>query len=173
MIKELVVLFLIALVAGSIWNGMNEAPQSGGTAQSGNTQQAGPQFQEVADVGSDTFQGLVLDSKEPVLVEFYTTGCVACQKMAPVLAQLSAENENKFHVYRLNCDKNSTLSDRYYSGPVPAFVLFDKGRLVNQTIGAQSKEELLGWIQNNLGTPHGVPITIPTSTEQQGSLPQG
>lgn len=173
MLKELLVLFLIALVAGSIWNGMNEPPQPAGGGASTQGSQPTTQYQEVADVGSDTFQGLVLDSKEPVLVEFYTTGCAACQKMAPVLAQLSAENENRFHVYRLNCDKNSTLSDRYYSGPVPAFVLFDNGRLVNQCIGAQSKEELLGWIQNNLGSSHGVPITIPTSTEQQGSLPQG
>lgn len=172
MIKELVILFLIALVAGSIWNGMNEVPQPAGSTQTG--MQSAPQYEEVADVGSDTFQGLVLDAKEPVLVEFYTDSCGVCKKMAPVLAQLSAENENKIHFYRLNSEKNRALSDRYYSGDaVPAFVLFDKGRQVNQTIGYQSKDELMTWIRDNLGSAHGVPITIPTSSGQQRSLPQG
>lgn len=164
MLKELLVLFFIALVAGSIWNGMNEPPQpAGGSAgeQQGSAQAAAPQYPEVADIGSDTFQGLVLDSKEPVLVEFYTTGCVPCKQMAPVLAQLAAENESRFRVYRICVDKNVTLADRYYSGPVPAYVLFDKGRQLNQTIGKQSKEELLSWIQNNLGMSPGIPITLP------------
>lgn len=169
MLKELLVLFLIALIAGSIWNGMHEAPASQGSGDQTGSAQATAIFEEVPDVGSDTFQGLVLDAKEPVLVEFYTTGCGACMKMAPVLAQLAAENENRFRVYRINCDKNPAISDRYYSGPVPAFVLFDKGRIVNQTMGAQSKEQLLSWVQSNLGNSGGEPIVIP----DQGNLPRG
>ncbi len=174
--KEMLIAFIIALVVGSIWNQMNGkdpnwAPENGsavGTSGGGNgldiagaqsgsgraTEQALAGEELVVDIDEGSFQGYVLDAREPVLVEFYTDNCPHCVKMAPVLGQLAYNGQGIVRVCKINASKASSLADRYDVSGVPAFALFSEGHMLDATSGARDFQEMRAWLsQNNVSVP--------------------
>jgi thioredoxin-like negative regulator of GroEL len=171
--KEFFVAFIVALAAGSIYNqmsgidpGFQGGPSSGGS-EIGNSLTGGaggdnlsisPQAQAgqslVADVDEGSFQGMVLDSREPVLVEFYTDNCPHCKTMGPVLGQLAYNGQGIVTVCKINASKSASIAERYEISGVPAFVLFNEGHMLDTTAGARSVEDLRAWLaQNNVSVP--------------------
>lgn len=169
--KEMLIAFIIALVVGSIWNQMNGAdPQwaatngtgGGGTAGIGaptgfgnaQSQQAIAGQELVVDIDEGSFQGYVLDAREPVLVEFYTDNCPHCVKMGPVLGQLAYNGQGVVRVCKINASKAQSLAERYEINGVPAFVLFSEGHMLDSTAGAKDFQGLRDWLsQNNVSVP--------------------
>ncbi len=100
-----------------------------------------------------TFQGEVLDSSIPVLVEFYTQSCVHCQNMKPELAKLSQESQGYLRMYKVDSETNRSLAEKYDVSGVPAFVLFKQGKVVNSTAGEMTKDELAKWVKQELDLP--------------------
>lgn len=166
MLKELFIAFIIALVIGSIFNQMNSSSQAsggmggdnggqmggGGGGGSGNLasdQNAQAGIELVSDVDEGSFQGLVLDSKEPVLVEFYTDNCPHCRTMLPVLGKLAYDGQGVLRVCKVNAGKVPALADRYDVNGVPAFALFGEGHLLDATSGARTLSEMKTWLSTN------------------------
>jgi thioredoxin 1 len=86
--------------------------------------------------GNDsTFQSQVLQSQDPVLVEFYATWCPHCQKMDSVLQNFSQQYRGNAKVVRIDIDKNPQVVARYKVGPVPAFFVFNHGNIVDSVVG--------------------------------------
>ena len=93
-------------------------------------------------VSVEDFEDEVLKSDVKVLVDFYADWCGPCKMMAPVLEEI-AENNNGFKIVKLNVDENMSIAEKYNIMSNPALFVFDKGEVVNKSIGLISKNEVL------------------------------
>lgn len=97
-------------------------------------------------VTKDNFSDLVLNSKLPVLVDFYSDSCVACKKLAPVLGNLEDEYEGKLEVVKVNTNFDAELAAEYNIRSNPIVVLFKEGKKIGQKVGAVSYKDLEEWV---------------------------
>lgn len=93
-------------------------------------------------VSVEDFEDEVLKSDVKVLVDFYADWCGPCTMMAPVLEEI-AENNNGFKIVKLNVDENMSIAEKYNIMSIPALFVFDKGEVVNKSVGLISKNEVL------------------------------
>ncbi len=140
--REMIIAFIIALVVGSVMNEMNL-----GGAANHQTQGAGQEL--ISELDSGTFQGLVLDSKEPVLVDFYTTWCGPCKEMEPIMGTLALNGQEKLKIGRVDCDKNKVLAEKYEVTAYPTFILFQDGQVKDRTTGGRGLDDMRAWLKMN------------------------
>ena len=97
---------------------------------------------EISNVGSDNFQQVVIEAKEPVLVDFWAPWCGPCRAMAPVLEELALEYKGKAAVAKVNVDENPQLASTYGVMSIPTLIAFKAGQPAKQIIGLRPKSEL-------------------------------
>lgn len=85
------------------------------------------------------FQEEVLESKLPVLVDFWAEWCAPCRIVSPIVEELAKEYEGKLKVGKLNVDQNQVAS-HYGIMSIPSLLIFKNGQVVKTMIGAQSKD---------------------------------
>lgn len=90
----------------------------------------------------DNFQVEVLESDKPVLVDFWASWCGPCQMMGPVVAEI-AEEHPEYKVCKVNVDEQQELGMQFNVMSIPFFAVFKNGKMINSTVGAQSKESLI------------------------------
>ena len=95
------------------------------------------------ELTADNFQQAVIDSAIPVLVDFWSPGCIPCQRIAPVLDELAAEAGGRFRVGKVNSWDEQDLAVRYRISAVPTLLVFKGGAVVNSMVGYQDKRRLL------------------------------
>jgi thioredoxin 1 len=86
------------------------------------------------------FKAEVLDSKTPVLVDFWAEWCHPCKIVGPIVEELAAEYEGKLKVRKINVDENGQTSQQYGIMSIPSLLIFKDGQVVKQMVGAQSKD---------------------------------
>ena len=101
-------------------------------------------------VTSGDFESTVLKSDLPVLVDFWAPWCGPCRMIAPVLEQVSQDMEGKIHIAKLNVDENQDIAAKFGVMSIPTLVLIKGGEIVNQAVGALSKEKLIEWINKSV-----------------------
>lgn len=97
-----------------------------------------------AVVSSQDFQEKVLEADKPVLVDFFATWCGPCKMVAPVVEEIAQDMEGKAYVYKVDIDESQDIAMKYRVASVPTLVLFKDGEPVKKTVGAQSKQALMG-----------------------------
>ncbi len=106
--------------------------------------------QGVIEITDANFENEVLKSELPVLVDFWAPWCAPCRFIAPVVEEIAKEYAGKLKVGRLNVDENPEVSARYGIRAIPTLILFKNGESVAQTMGAQPKEALKEFIDQNI-----------------------
>ncbi len=100
------------------------------------------------EITSENFRKEVLNSEVPVLVDFWASWCNPCKMMSPIVEEIAGEMEGKIKVFKLNVDEERNLAIKYNIMSIPAFLLFKDGKVEKQTIGMQSKEDLINFLNS-------------------------
>ncbi len=94
-------------------------------------------------INNDDFKELVLKSDDIVLVDFYADWCNPCKMLAPIMDEISKNNQ----VYKVNVDEEEQLSREYGVMSIPCVVAFKDGKEIGRSIGLKSKDEILKLIK--------------------------
>ena len=96
----------------------------------------------VNEVSDTNFQAVVLESPEPVLVDFWAPWCGPCRVVAPHLEELAGERDD-LRVVKLNVDDNPKTAASYNVMSIPTLLLFKNGQVAHQIVGALPKSRLV------------------------------
>ncbi len=96
---------------------------------------------DIIEVTDANFQAEVLESEQPVLVDFWAPWCGPCRIVAPHLEELNSEREN-LRVVKLNVDDNPQTAGSYQVMSIPTLLLFKNGQVAHTIIGALPKNRL-------------------------------
>ena len=96
----------------------------------------------VLKIQSKDFENEVLKSENPVVVDFYADWCGPCKMMAPIIDELSTENDN-IKVCKVNVDNAQDLAIKYNIMSIPTIIIFKKGNVHKKFIGVIGKDEIL------------------------------
>ena len=105
----------------------------------------------VIHLTKDNFQEEVLESKVPVLVDFFAQWCGPCKMMAPLVEKMAEKYEGKMKIGKLDVDDAMEIAQKYRVASIPTFVFFKNGEPVGTFVGCMSANELESKIQQFLG----------------------
>ena len=97
---------------------------------------------DAVTVTTENFQSEVLESDQVVLTDFWATWCAPCRMMEPVVESLAEQYDGKLKVGKINVDEEPNLAAQYGIMSIPSFLVFHKGELVGQTVGAVQPQVL-------------------------------
>ena len=94
------------------------------------------------NVVDSNFKEVVLESKLPVMVDFWATWCGPCRMVAPVVEQLAKEYEGRAVVAKCNVEETEEAPVNYGIRNIPTLLFFKNGELVDKMVGANTKEAI-------------------------------
>jgi thioredoxin 1 len=97
-----------------------------------------------------TFEKEVLQSKEPVLVDFWAEWCGPCKVLGPTMHTISNEYAGKVKVFKMDVDQNPQTPGQYHIHGIPTVILFKNGQPVDQFVGAKSKPAVEEFLNKHL-----------------------
>jgi len=102
------------------------------------------------EITSSNFQGEVVESDLPVLVDFWAEWCVPCHMVSPVVEEIGQEKGEGLKVVKLNIDENPQATRTYGVMSIPSLILFKGGQEVARVIGAKPKDAILRDLEPHL-----------------------
>jgi thioredoxin 1 len=97
-------------------------------------------------VDNNNFQNEVLNSAEPVVVDFWAEWCGPCKMIAPALEEIAKEYAGKVKIAKLNIDENPELAARFGVRSIPTLAMFKGGQVADIKVGAAPKTALTAWV---------------------------
>ena len=111
-------------------------------------------FQNVTDLITHTtdadFDTDVVNSEQPVLLDFWAEWCGPCKMISPILESIAGEYQSRLRVVKLNIDENPQTPPKYNIRSIPTLLLFRDGSVAAQQVGAVSKAQLESFLDANL-----------------------
>jgi thioredoxin 1 len=102
------------------------------------------------DTTDNSFEQEVINSKKPVLVDFWAPWCGPCKQLGPLVDQLSTDMSEEIEVYKCNIDENPEIPSKYAVRGIPTLMIFKDGKLSDSKVGALPKSALYDWVKGNL-----------------------
>ena len=96
---------------------------------------------EITEVTDATFEGEVLKSETPVLVDFWAEWCAPCRAIAPIVKDLAEQYGEKIKVVKINIDDSPQTPGNYGIRSIPTVLAFKDGQVVSQLTGARPKAD--------------------------------
>ena len=104
----------------------------------------------VKHISDASFEADVLQSGQPVLVDFWAEWCGPCKMIAPILDEVASAYQGKLQVAKLNVDDNQQIPGKFGIRGIPTLMLFKGGQLAATKVGAMSKAQLTAFIDQQL-----------------------
>ena len=101
-------------------------------------------------VTDDNFAAEVLQSTQPVLVDYWAEWCGPCKMIAPILDEVAKDYAGRLKVAKLNIDDNQTTPANYGVRGIPTLMLFKNGNIEATKVGALSKSQLTAFLDSNI-----------------------
>ncbi len=96
--------------------------------------------EQVIEVTDSSFETEVLQSNQPVLVDFWAPWCGPCRLLGPIVEAVAAEYRGVARVVKVNVDDNVSTSQRYGIKAIPTLILFKNGKEAERVVGAASEK---------------------------------
>ena len=97
------------------------------------------------NINKNNFQNEVLNSEKKVLLDFWAPWCGPCRMVVPIVEEISDERPD-IKVGEINVDEEVELASQFGIMSIPTLVVIEKGKIVNQAMGARPKEAILGML---------------------------
>ena len=94
------------------------------------------------EVNDSNFEEIVLQSKIPVLADFWAPWCAPCRMVAPVVEELAEEYDGKISFVKVDVDQNSKTASKYGVMSIPSLIIFKDGSPASNLVGFRPKADL-------------------------------
>lgn len=99
------------------------------------------------NITKHNFDKEVLESKEPVLLDFWAAWCGPCRMVSPIIDEVAKEVEGQAKVGKINIDEESELAREFQVMSIPTLMVIKDGKVTSTSVGLQSKEKILNMIE--------------------------
>ncbi|EKD54957.1 MAG: thioredoxin [uncultured bacterium] len=104
----------------------------------------------IMQVTDTTFENDVIDSKTPVLVDFWAQWCGPCKAIAPILDDIAQKYQGKIKIAKLDVDHNPATPPKFGVRGIPTLILFKDGQVKATQVGLLSKNDLMSFIETHV-----------------------
>ena len=100
-------------------------------------------MKHTVEINDANFESEVVQSNQPVLVDFWAEWCGPCKMLGPVLEEIALEHNGRVKVAKVNLDTNSQLAERFGIQSIPTLLYFANGEIRDKTVGVLSKPAIV------------------------------
>jgi len=104
----------------------------------------------IKHISDASFEADVLQSAQPVLVDYWAEWCGPCKMIAPILDEMATTYRGKLQITKMNVDENREIPAKFGIRGIPTLMLFKDGKLAATKVGALSKSQMAEFIDENL-----------------------
>lgn len=97
------------------------------------------------NINTNNFQSEVMDSEKPVLLDFWASWCGPCRMVVPIIEEIGEERSD-IVVGKVNVEEQQDLAKQFRVMSIPTLVVIKDGKVVNRSVGAKSKDEILAML---------------------------
>ena len=104
----------------------------------------------IKHISDASFEADVLQSAQPVLVDYWAEWCGPCKMIAPILDEMATAYTGKLQITKMNVDENREIPGKFGIRGIPTLMLFKDGKLAATKVGALSKSQMADFINQNI-----------------------